>query len=193
MTLDELRVDFERTSNRSMSMPIAGAIAWSVVAILSVMLEFHFALVATFICTGMIFLVAIGIGKIRSEEVLSNKNPMAKLMGMCAFMVNLLWAVHIPLFLYAPQFVPLSLGISIGLHWIVYSWIIQHPLGIIHAVLRTILIVLAWFVFAEHRPTSISLVIVFVYLLTLYQMNNRRYSVQQKLASLEQSQAEPAA
>ena len=173
MTLDELRVDFERTSNRSMSMPIAGAIAWSVVAILSVMLEFQFALVATFICTGMIFPVAIGIGKIRGEEVLSNKNPMAKLMGMCAFMVNLLWAVHIPLFLYAPQFVPLSLGISIGLHWIVYSWIIQHPLGIIHAVLRTILIVLAWFVFAEHRLTSISLVIVFVYLLTLYQMNNR--------------------
>lgn len=42
-------------------------------------------------------------------------------------MVNLLWAVHIPLFIYVPEFVPLSLGISLGLHSIIYSWIVQHP------------------------------------------------------------------
>ena len=173
MALEELRADYERSSKRSMSMPMAGAIAWSVAAVLSFQLEYRTALIALFLCTGMIFPVAIAIGKIRGEEILSNTNPLAKLMGMCALMVNLLWAVHIPLFLYAPQFVPLSLGIGLGLHWVVYSWIIQNPLGTIHAVLRTILIVLTWFIFPEHRLVATCAVVVVMYLVTLYQMSSR--------------------
>ena len=72
-------------------------------------------------------------------------------MGLSVLMVNLLWALHIPLFLYAPEFLPLSVGIGLGLHWIVYSWIIQHPVGLIHAILRTVLVLLAWFIFPESR------------------------------------------
>lgn len=106
--------------------------------------------------------------------MLSNRNPLGRLMGQSAMMVNLLWAVHIPLFLYAPQFVPLSLGISIGIHWVVYSWIINHPLGIIHAVARTILVLVAWLVFEEQRLLAVSTVIVTIYLFTLYQMGNRK-------------------
>lgn len=173
MSLENLRADFERTSKRSMSMPIAGAIAWTVAGIMSFVLEYRFSLIALFLCTGMIFPIAIGIGKLRGEELLSNTNPLAKLMGMCALMVNLLWALHIPLFLYAPHFVPLSLGIGLGLHWIVYSWIIQHPLGTIHAIVRTLLIVTVWFMFPEQRLLSVSVVVVLMYLVTLYQMNSR--------------------
>ena len=180
MTLDELRTEFERSSRRSMSMPIAGAIVWAVVAVLSLLLEYRFSLIATFFCTGAILPIAIVVAKLRGEELLSNKNPFAKLMGMSALMVNLLWALHIPLFLYAPQFVPLSLGIGLGLHWVVYSWIIQHPLGTLHAVLRTVLIVLAWFVFAEQRLTAISLVVISMYLLTLHQMSSREISCLQE-------------
>lgn len=173
MTLEECRADFERTSNRAMSMPIAGTIAWSFAAVLSFILEYKLSLIALFICTGMIFPLAIGIGKLRGEKVISNQNPLSRLMGLSAMMVNLLWAVHIPLFLYAPEFVPLSLGISIGIHWIVYSWIIQHPLGTIHATARTILILLAWLSFEEQRLLAVCLVIVTMYLITLYQMANR--------------------
>ncbi len=35
MTLEECRLDFEQSSNRAMSMPIAGAVVWALVAILS--------------------------------------------------------------------------------------------------------------------------------------------------------------
>jgi len=171
--LEEYRADFGRASNRSMSMPIAGLLAWTCVGVLGCFLAYKLSLVALFICTGMIFPVSVGIGKMRGEEVLPSKNPLAKLMGLSAMMVNLLWAVHIPLFLYAPQFVPLSLGISVGIHWVIYSWIIQHSLGIIHAVARTVLILAAWSFFEEQRLLAVSVVVVFMYIFTLYKMGSR--------------------
>lgn len=64
-------------------------------------------------------------------------------MGLSVLMVNLLWALHIPLFLFVPEFLPLSVCIGLGLYWIVCSWIIQHPLGLIHVLLRTAVVLLA--------------------------------------------------
>lgn len=88
-------------------------------------------------------------------------------------MVNLLWGIHFPLAISAPEFVPLSLGVGLGLHWVVYSWIINHPLGIVHAVLRTFLVLGAWYLFPEVRIFAVSVAIVLVYLLSLWQMLTR--------------------
>lgn len=172
--LAQLRGDFERRTNRSLSMPIAGAIIWTIVGGLSVVLSYPYALLAMVAATGGIFPLALIIARLRREELVSNPNPLAKLMGMCVLMVNLLWAVHIPLFLGAPEYVPLSLGISLGLHWVVYSWIIQHPLGIVHAILRTGLLLLVWQVWPSQRILGVAIVIVFVYTISLYQMQTRR-------------------
>lgn len=176
MTLEELRRDFEASANRSVSMPIAGACVWLVIALLSIPLDERLSVLVLLFGSGMIFPVALLIAKSRGENIVSSDNPLAKLMGLCVLMVNLLWAVHIPLFLYAPTFVPLSLGIGLGMHWVVWSWIIQHPLGIIHAVLRTLLVTLAWFTFPDQRLLVIGLVIVFVYGISIWQMLTRPIS-----------------
>lgn len=176
MTLEEYRRNFEASANKSVSMPIAGACVWFVIALLSIPLDERLGVLVLLFGSGVIFPVALLIARFRRENLLSSDNPLAKLMGLCVLMVNLLWAVHIPLFLYAPAFVPLSLGIGLGLHWVVWSWIIQHPLGIIHAILRTILVVVAWFVFPEHRLLAIGLVIVFVYGVSIWQMLTRPIS-----------------
>jgi hypothetical protein len=173
-TLSELRADFEQRSNRSMSLPIAGAIVWAVVAAFGVVLPFKTALLALIFSTGAIFPLALLIARLRKEELLTNRNPLAKLMGTCVLMVNLLWAVHIPLLMRAPAFVPLSLGIAFGLHWMVYSWIISHPLGYVHAVLRTVGLVVAWFLFPQNVVTACAVVVVLAYCVTLYQMAIRR-------------------
>lgn len=176
MTLEELRADFEESSKRSLSMPIAGAIYWFVIAVLSTLVSERMGLLVLLFGSGLIFPIALAISKITKEKVFSAQNPLGKLMGFSVLMVNLLWAVHIPLFLYAPEFITLSVGIGLGLHWIVYSWIIQHPLGLIHAVLRTGLILLAWFLFPESRLLAIGLAIVFVYSLSIFQMATRQIS-----------------
>ncbi len=154
-------------------MPIAGAIVWLIVATVSTQVSERSGVLILIFGTGAIFPIALLIARVRGEALITSQNPLAKLMGLCILMVNLLWAVHIPLFLYAPGFVPLSLGIGLGLHWVVFSWIVQHPVGIIHAVLRTILVVLAWFVFPEHRLLAIGLLIVSVYAISIGQLLNR--------------------
>ena len=173
MSLETSRLEFEQDANRSLAMPIAGTIIWAVIGVLSLLLDERSAVYMMLFATGGILPIALIIAKIRSEKLLTATNPLAKLMGACVLMVNLLWAVHIPLVLQAPQFVPLSLGIALGLHWIVYSWIIQHPLGTIHAITRTLLVLLAWALFPDIRIFAVAMAIVLTYLISLYQMTTR--------------------
>ena len=176
MTLEELRADFEYSAKRSLSMPIAGAMYWLAIAIVSTQVPETVGLLVLLFGSGSIFPIALLVSKITKEEVFSSKNPLAKLMGMSVLMVNLLWAIHIPLFLYSPEFLTLSVGIGLGLHWIVYSWIIQHPLGVIHACLRTALVLTVWFSFPESRLLAVGLSIVLVYSLSFWQMSTRKVS-----------------
>jgi hypothetical protein len=172
-TLNDLRTDFDTRSKQSLSMPIAGLIVWFVVAVLGSLLPLKTGVLALVFATGAIFPIAMVIARFRGERLIDNPNPLAKLMGTCVIMVNLLWAVHIPLVIYAPNFVPLSLGVGLGLHWMVYSWIVAHPLGYQHAVLRTIGLLAVWFAFPAHLITASAIVIVATYAITLFQMHSR--------------------
>jgi len=173
LTLDQYRCEFEISSNRSISMPLAGALVWAFVGLVSLRLSFHSAVYVLLFSTGAILPIAMLIARLRKESLLSSANPLATLMGLCVLMVNLLWGVHIPLVVYAPEFAPLSIGIGLGLHWVVYSWIIRHPLGIIHAVSRTIMVVGAWYFFPEIRVTAVSVAIILAYSISLVQMLTR--------------------
>lgn len=173
MTLGDYRADFESSANRSIAMPLAGAIVWLCVGLVSLGFDFHISIYILLFSTGTIFPLALVIARLRKEVLISSPNPFAKLMGLSVLMVNLLWGIHFPLAISAPEFVPLSLGVGLGLHWVVYSWIINHPLGIVHAVLRTFLVLGAWYLFPEVRIFAVSVAIVLVYLLSLWQMLTR--------------------
>lgn len=173
-TLIQLRADFDEHSKGAMSLPIAGLLVWCVVGILGTVLAPKAAILALVFATGAIFPLGMAIAKLLGEQLLGNANPLARLMGVCVLMVNLLWAVHIPLLMRAPQFVPLSLGIALGLHWMVYSWIIGHPLGYRHAILRTAGLVAVWFAFPAHPVTASAGVVVAAYAITIVEMRMRR-------------------
>ncbi len=172
-TLEALRADFDARSKGSMSMPVAGALVWAAVAVMGMLLPANTAIVVLVFATGAIFPVALVIAQVRGERLMDRVNPLSRLMGACVLMVNLLWGVHIPLLLRAPEFVPLSLGIGLGLHWMVYSWIIGHGLGYRHAIGRTIGLVVVWFAFPAFRVSACSLVIVAAYAITLLEMRSR--------------------
>jgi len=173
-TLTQLRADFDERSKGSMSLPIAGMLVWCIVGVLGIFLPPKAAILALVFATGAIFPLGMGIARLRGEQLLENANPLARLMGVCVLMVNLLWAVHIPLLMRAPEFVPLSLGIGLGLHWMVYSWIIDHPLGYRHAILRTAGLVAVWFAFPAHPVTASAAVVVAAYAITIVEMRIRR-------------------
>jgi len=174
MTLEIYRKEFEAATNRSISMPLAGAIVWLCVGIISLYIEFQNSVYVLLFSTGAIFPLAMAIAKVRNESLISSVNPLSKLMGLSVLMVNLLWGIHFPLVFFAPEFVPLSLGIGLGIHWIIYSWVINHNLGIIHALLRTLLVVAAWLMFSEIRIFAVSIAVVLAYSLSLFQMLTRK-------------------
>lgn len=172
-TIKELRFEFETQSQRSLSLPIAGMFVWFTIGIAGLITSPQRSTLVLLGGTGAIFPTAIFIAKLRSENLFASANPLARLMGLCVLMVNLLWAVHIVLLLKQPQFLPLSIGIGLGLHWIVYGWIVGHRLGIVHAILRTVLVTAAWLAFPVNTISAVAFAVVAVYAISIFQMITR--------------------
>lgn len=165
--ISRLRADFSREMGRSLSMPIAGALAWALAGVGGMFLDERSATYLLFFAVGSIFPLALLIGRRLDENLLSRANPLARLMGMSVLMVNLLWALHITLLLRDFEYFTLSLGIGLGLHWIVFSWIRGHRVGVVHAVLRTALVTAVWWLVPEYRITAVAGAVVVAYVYSI--------------------------
>jgi hypothetical protein len=69
---------------------------------------------------------------------------------------------------------PLTMGILAGLMWMPFSWIIRHWVGYFHAVTRTAGLVVAWYLFPDHRFVVLPAIIVAVYAATLVVLARRK-------------------
>lgn len=172
-TLEQLRTEFDIAGGRTLSFPIAGTIAWTATGIFGLFLEEDEASIALFICNGLIFPLSLVIARFMKEDVLGSKNDLDKLFGRSILMVNLVWGIAIPFWFVMPSSLPLSVGILAGLHWIIYGWIVQHWIGMFHSVSRMLLVTASWFLFPSHRFVAIPVVIVVLYLITIYVLATR--------------------
>ena len=94
-------------------------------------------------------------------------------------MAVLVYAIAIPFFLVDYTSLPLTIGVLTGLMWLPISWIIQHWIGIVHGVMRTVLIVAVWYLFPEDRFLAVSLVIIglYVFAITVLEMRWRALQI----------------
>lgn len=159
-TLESLRADFSAQAGHSLALPLAGFITWALIGILALLVPPDTAILVMLFGSGVIFPLGLALSQILKEKLLTNQSPLAKLMGLSVLMVNLLWALHISLYFGAAQFVSLSLAIGLGIHWIVFSWIIDHPVGIIHAIIRSVLVTVAWWLFPQSQLTAVAFAVV---------------------------------
>ncbi len=165
--LAELRCDFDTYAGRSMALPMAGALVWAAIGIAALRLPAATAGLVLLFATGAIFPVGLGLARLLGERLIDNPSPLAGLMGRSVLMVNLLWALHLTVLAIDPALLPLTLGIGLGLHWVVFSWVIGHPVGLIHAVLRTVLVTGLWWLAPGHRISAIAAGVVAAYGLSL--------------------------
>jgi len=172
-TLGELRAEFGQS--RFLAMPIAGTLAWSVAGILGAILPTDSASLALFICTGFIFPLGLLIAHLTGEDLLGTKsnNELDRLFGLTILMANFVWGIGIPFYMIEPSSLPLSVGIFLGLMWIPFSWMIQHWIGMFHAIARTALVVAAWLLFPDLRFVLIPALIVIIYLISIYVLIKR--------------------
>jgi hypothetical protein len=163
--------------SRFLAMPIAGAIAWTAIGIAGATLPLGLAVWAVFIGTGMIFYLAVGISRFTGEDLLgrSNKgNFFSRVFFFAIASALLVYAIAIPFFLADPTSLPLSVGILTGLMWLPFSGLLQHWVGVFHAVTRTVFVLVAWYLFPHARFVVIPAVIVAVYLVSIVILWKRR-------------------
>jgi hypothetical protein len=172
--LAALRADYDRQAGRSLALPVAGALVWTAVGLLSLVLPERTATFVLLFATGAIFPLAMGLARLLDERLIDNFSPLARLMALSVLMVNLLWALHLTVILDTPAYVPLTIGIGLGLHWVVFSWVIGHPVGIIHAVLRTVLVTGAWWLLPDWRIAAVSAAVVVAYALAIVVLASRQ-------------------
>ena len=162
-TLSTLRSDYDVHAGRSIALPGAGAIAWTVVALSGLFLAPRPATLVLLVATGLVFPLALALARPLGERLVDNPNPLATLMGRSVLMVNLLWAVHLTLLAHDWSFLPLTLAIGLGLHWVVFGWVIAHHVGLVHAVGRTLLVTVAWWAFPDARVSAVAIAVVAAY------------------------------
>lgn len=178
-SLDEQRDEFSR--RRFLAMPLAGALAWTVVGLAGAFGTPVVAVWSLFIATGSITYVGMLLSRYTGENFLDKtrpRNTFDTLFFLTVAMSLLVYAIALPFFLRDYTSLPLSVGILSGLMWIPLSWVIQHWIGLFHGVGRTVLVLAGWYVFPQHRFVVIPLVIVAIYLVTIRVLEMRWRALQ---------------
>jgi hypothetical protein len=177
-TLNEQREAFSK--RRLIATPLAGTIIWFLIGIAALFLPERQMMLVVYIGTGSIIYLALFISKFTGENFLDKtkpKNEFDTLFYITTAMSIFVFAIAIPFALKDHTSVPLSVGILTGLMWLPISWIIRHWVGFFHTITRTVLIVVAWYLFPQHRFVVIPFVIVAVYLVSIVVLEMRWRSV----------------
>lgn len=173
-TLDVQKNEF---ANRNfLATPIAGLIAWFFVGLSGLTMSIQGQVWTLFIATGSIVYLSLFISKFTGEDFLDKKKPkneFDKLFFLTVGQAVLVYAIAIPFFLVDYSSLPLTVGILTGLMWLPFSWIIHHWVGIFHSLIRTITILLLWYLFPESRFVYIPFAIVVIYVITLIILKQR--------------------
>ena len=173
-SLDVQREEFSR--RRLIATPLAGMIAWAVVGVGSVFLSpFAISMLLLF-ATGSIVYLGMFISKFTGENFLDKnkpKNTFDTLFFCSVGMSGLVYAIAIPFFLVDYTSLPLSVGILTGLMWLPISWIIQHWIGFVHGIARTLAVLLVWYLFPDHRFLAVSVVVVVLYVFAIVALESR--------------------
>jgi hypothetical protein len=174
-TLEEQKEEFKQ--KKLLASPIAGLIAWFVIAISGIFFPDNVTVWVLFVTTGSIVYLAMGISKLTGEDYLDKskpKNTFDNLFFLTVAQAVLVYSIAIPFFIENYTSLPLTVGILTGLMWVPLTWIIDHWVGLFHSILRTISILVLWYLFPSDRFITIPIAIVIIYIVSIVILNNRK-------------------
>ena len=174
-TLEEQKEEFK--SKKLLASPIAGLIAWLIVAISGIIFPDNITVWVLFIATGSIVYLAMGISKLTGEDYLNKskpKNTFDNLFFLTVAQAILVYSIAIPFFIVDYTSLPLTVGILTGLMWVPLTWIIDHWVGLFHSIVRTILVLILWYLFPSDRFVVIPIAIIIVYIVSIIILKNRK-------------------
>lgn len=156
-------------------MPIAGMLFWAVVAIAALHLNPNQLSLLVLFGSGTIFPVGILIDRLtqRRVTVASAANPVTQMFMQSLGLVALTWPLIILAARHAHDANLIVLGgaILMGIIWIPYGWAADDPVGLQHAIARSLLSYVAFvYVPSLYKATGIACVVVLAYLYALIRM-----------------------
>ena len=178
-TLEVQRQEF--AAQRFLAMPLAGLIAWLIVGVAGLFLPPVAIVWTLFIATGSIVYLGLFLSRYTGENFLDQDKPhneFDRLFFYATATALLVFSIAIPFFLEDYTSLPLTVGILTGLMWLVFSWIVQHWVGIFHVAARTLLVLALWYLFPDLRFVAIPFAIVLIYMATIVILERRRQAPQ---------------
>jgi len=174
-TLEEQKKEFKK--GKLLATPIAGVIAWLIIGIGGMFLPLTGKVLLLFFATGCIVYLGMFVSKFTGENFLDKKRPKNTFDNLFFFTVGqslLVYSIAIPFFLVDYSSLPLTVGILTGLMWLPLTWIIDHWVGAFHAIVRTVIVLVLWYLVPEYRFVVIPFAIVVVYIITITIIMNRK-------------------
>jgi hypothetical protein len=171
--LNDLRAEFLATGTQSF--PIAGILYWAIVAVAALHVTPQQLAYIVGFGSGMIFPLGILIDFLRGRKIkrASSDNPVTQMFLQCLGLVVLVW----PLVLIAANLahdanlIVLGGAILMGIIWIPYGWAADDPVGLQHAIGRSVLCYACFlFVPAPYKASAISVAVLLSYTYSLIRM-----------------------
>jgi hypothetical protein len=163
-------------SRRFLAMPLAGTIVWALILVAGQVLAPRWHLLTTFVLTGCIAYLGMGLSKLTGEDFMAQENrgnAFNKLYMLCMGQALLAFAIAIPFALVSPQSPVFTVGMLAGFMWMPMTGLIGHWIGAAHAVGRTLMILAAWFIAPEQGMLVVPLIVLGWYALTIGVLERR--------------------
>jgi len=169
---------------RFLAMPLAGAMAWALVGLAGAVLDPRWHLLAVFVLTGCIAYLGMGLSKLTGEDFLAKKekNRFDQLFFLGMGQALLTYAIAIPVALVRPDTAVFTVGMLTGFMWLPCAWLMGHWVPAFHAVARTLLILLAWWLAPTQGMVWVPLIILAMYAVSIVTLE-RRWQARQADAS----------
>ncbi|WP_141243971.1 DUF7010 family protein [Sphingomonas lenta] len=156
-------------SGDTRSMPLSGLILWTIGAVLGLFLSPTAFAYAVLWGTGLIVPLAILIARVRGHDFFAGRdNPLTQLFLQCILFVAALYPIAFIGAPGRPTLLVLYPAIAAGLIWIPWGWTADDPVGLRHAIGRTIACYAAYaFVPQPYTGSAICGAVVLAYIYSL--------------------------
>ncbi|GGM77730.1 DUF7010 family protein [Shewanella xiamenensis] len=181
-SLDQQLIEYRQ--KRALAMPVSGMIVWTLLFILSFILPASQMVMATFIGTGSIVYLAMGVSRLTGENISfkksTDRNWFETVFLAAMGMSFLTFSISIPFFMENYLALPFALAVQTGLMWLVFGVLAAQKVAIVHAIVRTVACVAAFMLWPELSFQLQPLIVVVCYGFSIPLME-RRWKIQQNL------------
>ncbi|MBW0280143.1 hypothetical protein B4O99_11460 [Shewanella xiamenensis] len=181
-SLDQQLIEYRQ--KRALAMPLSGMIVWTLLFILSFILPASQMVMTTFIGTGSIVYLAMGVSRLTGENISfkksTDRNWFETVFLAAMGMSFLTFSISIPFFMENYLALPFALAVQTGLMWLVFGVLAAQKVAIVHAIVRAVACVAAFMLWPELSFQLQPLIVVVCYGFSIPLME-RRWKIQQNL------------